>query len=308
MQRINKRRKAISWNIGSGCNYDCSYCVQGAGHTGFPNLRDMEPYKDFFRKIGPGWEVKISGGEPFLFPGLIQVVEWLRESGQEVSVVTNFSFPRGLYRRFFRTAGPGLRSFSVSLHREKADWKKFLKKCRWAAKKIRTTPHGSLVVNSVVEPGKVRELEIIKQAFEAEGIRFYPQLERRKGKPVPFSAEEQEIIARMADNKKPFAINAGFSKTGRQCRAGMNYFVITPEGECYRCYPSKKDPTGAGYLGNIPRGDVKLRKNPAPCPYEICNCTVPLNRGMVEGEKKLKIKNEKLKIKNGSCRPIGANG
>lgn len=273
------RQKIISWNICGGCNYHCSYCVQGKQHEGFPTAEQLAGFESFFRGLGDGWEVKISGGEPFCCPGFLDVVGWLREAGAAVSVVTNFSFPKRTYRRFLSITGDGLRTFSASLHREKVEWKKFLKKCSWIQKKIAKTDKGSLVINSVVVPGEAEALLEIKGAFEKEGLRFYPQLMRRNGRAVDYSPREKALIAQMAGDRNPFKINAGYSMKGATCYAGMNYFIISQDGSCYTCYPGKRD--GQGRMGNIIKGDFRFRDEPIQCPYDICPCTVPINRGIV---------------------------
>lgn len=273
------KSKAISWNICRQCNYNCSYCVQGKNHTGLPAPGDLEKITHFFCDLDRGWEIKISGGEPFLCPDFLNIISSLGKAGINISVVTNFSFPKKVYKRFLEICGENLRSFSVSLHREKVNWRKFLKKSLWIKQKIDKTKKGSLVVNSVVEPGKVREIIGIKKSFNNAGIRFYPQLMRVKGKVVNYNREEQLVIIDLAEDKDPFKINAGYVLKGKTCYAGMNYFVVTPEGACYSCYPGKRDESG--YMGSIPAGNFKLRDRPVKCPYETCSCTVPINRGMV---------------------------
>ncbi len=214
-----------------------------------------------------------------MYPGFLEIVHSLQKAGLLISVVTNFSFSKKIYKKFFKISGDSLRSFSVSLHREKVDRREFLKKCLWAKKKLAKTVRGSLVVNSVVEPGRAAELVEIKTAFKDRGIRFYPQLKRQKGRPVNYDAAEQAVILELAEDRNPFAINAGYEMKGRACYAGINYFVVTPGGECFTCYPGKRD--GSGYLGSIPGGDFVFRGEPVGCPYEVCPCTVPINRGMI---------------------------
>ena len=38
-----------------------------------------------------------------------------------------------------------------------------------------------------------------------------------------------------------------------------------------------------GYLGNVLQETVQRQTGPLPCPYDICPCTTPANRGMIEG-------------------------
>ena len=272
------KSKAISWNICRQCNYNCAYCAQGKNHSGLPSAASLIKLTTFFRGLSKGWEIKISSSEPFLCPGFSDIIGCLTETGIKISVVTNFSFQRDVYKKFLETCGEHLRSFSASLHREQVDWQKFLSKCLWIKQEIGKTKKGSLVVNTVVEPGKTHELIEIKNRFKEEGIRFYPQLLRVKGKTVVYSPEEQTIIMELAGDRNPFQINAGYSLKGKTCFAGMNYFVVTAEGRCYTCYPGKRDESG--YLGCILTGDFKFREEPLRCPYEVCPCTVPINRGM----------------------------
>lgn len=244
-----------------------------------PSAGEIEIFKHFFKNLGGGWEVKISGGEPFIYPGFLEVAGWLIDAGMSISVVTNLSAPKRVLKKFITITGSGLRTFSASLHRETVHWPDFLKKCLWLSRKLRKYPNASLVVNSVVQPGKAHELIEIKQAFEAQNIRFYPQLMRKKGKPLSYSPEEKQIISELAGEKNPFKINAGFSMKGKTCYAGINYFIISPEGKCFSCYPGKRDETG--YMGSIPDRDFAFRPEPQACPYDICPCTVPINRGMI---------------------------
>jgi len=276
---MRPKSKAISWNICQQCNYNCSYCAQGKHHTGLPSPADLAAITDFFCGLGQGWEIKISGGEPFICPGFLDIIRRLKKAGIMISVVTNFSFPEPVYKKFIKITGKYLRSFSASLHREKADWRDFLTKCVRIKKKIDKTKHGSLVVNSVVEPGKAHELIGIKKAFKEYGIRFYPQLLRVKGQAVDYNRDEQAVILKLAEDKNPFKINAGYSLKGKTCYAGMNYFVVDPEGRCYTCYPGKRDESG--YLGSIITGDFSFRDQPLSCPYDVCPCTVPINRNII---------------------------
>ena len=83
--------RIASWNITSRCNYACSYCAQGRRHDTGPAPGVTGVIADFLSRLGPGWEVKISGGEPFMEPDLLPVTERLAEAGLRVSIVTNFS-------------------------------------------------------------------------------------------------------------------------------------------------------------------------------------------------------------------------
>jgi hypothetical protein len=38
-----------------------------------------------------------------------------------------------------------------------------------------------------------------------------------------------------------------------------------------------------GFLGNAVAGTAALRTGPVRCPFTVCPCSVPANRGMIEG-------------------------
>jgi hypothetical protein len=57
--------------------------------------------------------------------------------------------------------------------------------------------------------------------------------------------------------------------------------VLSQTGDAFRCRTAKR--FGEGFLGNVLSGGVTLWERPTTCSYEICPCTVPANRGMIEG-------------------------
>ena len=282
--KANELPKIISWNICGICNYHCSYCSQGKHHLGSPTKRELKDIITALKTLGPGWEIKISGGEPFFCPHFFWAVKRLVRAGFLISVVTNFSYGIKVYQKFLRLTGPALKTFSLSLHREKVEWSFFLEKVTRIKEKLAGLPCASLVVNTVVIPGEVRELVPIKKEFRQAGIRLYPQLMRIKGRPVVYSQADEELINELTGDKKDILkANRGYSMKGVRCFAGRNYFIITQEGEAYTCYPGKRD--GQGAMGSLVKGSFCLRDEPLLCPYDVCPCTLPINRGIVVSSK-----------------------
>ncbi|MBN1699330.1 MAG: radical SAM protein [Spirochaetales bacterium] len=277
---MTKQGNAVSWNICEACNYDCSYCAQGRLHRGFPSPGDAEAIARFLAGLAGGWEVKISGGEPFFYPGFIDTVRILVGGGVKISVVTNFSFSFGLYTDFLAVTGDSLRSFSVSFHREKTAFHRFLRKCLKIKQRLDRLDHASMVVNSVVVPGEIADLIRIKKELEKNNIRFYPQFMRKKGKAIRYNKKEKDLIRDLTGGAEdPFLVNRGYSFRGRTCYAGSRYFIVTMTGECFTCYPGKR--SGKGSLGAIKDGSVRLLEDSLICPYETCPCSVPANRGII---------------------------
>src|SRR5262249_56899514 len=86
---------AISWNINTACNYRCSYCTQRFMDDRGRSSRDTPRFLAAFARLPGRWEVKISGGEPFVHPTLLEIVAGLAGLGHRVSMVSNFSAGQG---------------------------------------------------------------------------------------------------------------------------------------------------------------------------------------------------------------------
>ncbi len=274
-------RPVVNWNIVGGCNYRCSYCVQKhAEGIGGPDDAALDRGIAVLAALPGAWEFKISGGEPFLLKRLPEVAARLVAAGHRVSLLTNLSVPLPVIRRFIDAAGDGLRTFSCSLHLEETSADEFLAKAQAVQALLSTRERASFVVNHVVQPGAVASAVGLRQRFEGEGIKFYPQLMRVDGRPAAYGAIDRlRLKFGFADLAGPAGMNRGYSHTGKPCHAGFRYFIIHPKGDAFACYPAKRH--SEGRLGNIYDGSLQLRDGPQSCPYAVCPCTVPQNRGIV---------------------------
>jgi hypothetical protein len=93
----------------------------------------------------------------------------------------------------------------------------------------------------------------------------------------------------------------------------MSYFIVDQKGEAYTCRTAKKyvrvddafdlddddvavngqnDFKVKARLGSFVRGDFQLFREGGLCPYSICPCTVPANRGIVHLPPNTKILTE----------------
>jgi MoaA/NifB/PqqE/SkfB family radical SAM enzyme len=275
-------RPVVNWNIVGGCNYRCSYCVQKhADGVGGPDDAVLARGLDTLCTLPGTWEFKLSGGEPFLLKRLPDVAARLVGAGHRVSLLTNLSAPLSIIERFIAAAGDGLRTFSCSLHLEETSQDAFLNKASAVKKLLATLPKASFVINHVVQPGHVGAVAVLRRHVEAAGIKFYPQLMRVDGRPARYGMVDRWRLRRsFADLAGPAGMNRGYSHQGKSCHAGFRYFIIHPKGDAHACYPAKRH--GESFLGNIYTGTLRLYDGPRPCPYAVCPCTVPQNRGIVQ--------------------------
>jgi hypothetical protein len=277
------RRPTVEWQVAGACNYDCSYCIQSTKHrTGRPSRETVDRLLDFLSSLPGKWEVKMSGGEPFAFPLFLpRVVPGLvAETPHTVSVLTNLSAPLPALECFAELTRGRLGIVSASLHLEFTTTAAFVEKASFLRERIGPGP--SLVVNSVLVPGRLAELLDAWKAIEDAGLPFFPQVMKVKGGVHDYSGADGALLPRfLGAAGDPRRENRAPSYLGRRCWAGVDYVVLTQTGDAWSCRTAKR--FGDGFLGNALSGGVQLHEGPRPCPYAICPCTVPANRGMIEG-------------------------
>lgn len=273
--------RVIEWQVAGACNYDCSYCIQSAKYRrGRPDAVALEHALQSFASLPGLWELKLSGGEAFAHPLFLQqVVPGLMErTGHLISVLTNFSSDKSDLTRFAALTRGRLAVFSASLHLEFADVDEFVNKARWFVEQI--DPGVRFVVNQVVRPGREDEAARSKERVTAAGLRWFPQLYKVKGGVAAYP-DVEKLTALIGVDPGPRQANISPSYRGRMCHAGVRYAVVDKDGKVWSCRTAKRH--GEGFLGNVFDGSFVLRDEPGRCPWEICPCTVPANRGIIEG-------------------------
>ena len=278
---MTARIRTVEWQVAGACNYDCSYCIQSRRYRrGRPQADQIEAALRFFGALPGTWEIKCSGGEAFAHPlFLARIVPGLvAETPHRISVLTNFSAEPAALHRFAEETRGRLSVFSASFHIEYAQAADFARKAAWFVALLE--PEARFVINQVVLPGREAEAQACRAVFEAAGLRWFPQLYKVKGGVADYP-DEAALRAVIGDAPGPREANLAPSYRGRVCWAGVDYLVVDKDGEAYACRTAKRH--GQGRLGNIFEDSVVRWTAPAPCPYSICPCTVPANRGMIEG-------------------------
>ena len=238
----------------------------------------------------------MSGGEAFAHPlFLTHVVPWLvAHTPHQLSVLTNLSATEAELDHFVALTRGRLRVFSASLHLESTTVEAFGAKLRRLADRV--DPSVRVVANQVLLPGREAEAARCRDHLEALGLSWFPQLykvkrDRLPGAPKRAPGEEPFTVAPYPDEAAlaallhgadgPRAANLAPSDRGRLCRAGVDYLVVDKDGEAWRCRSAKRHQQGG--LGNVYEGTLRRWEAPRTCPYELCPCTVPAHRGMIEG-------------------------
>ena len=111
--------KIVEWMLHNVCNYDCSFC--GAeSKNGSRRWLDIETYKKVCKQAiieagKPIW-FKFTGGEPTLYPKLIELLKFVKEAGGFTYVISNGSRTLRYWRDIAESGS--LDFLSISYHPE----------------------------------------------------------------------------------------------------------------------------------------------------------------------------------------------
>jgi MoaA/NifB/PqqE/SkfB family radical SAM enzyme len=274
----------VEWQICGSCNYHCDYCIQSpARRKGEPSETLVAHMLSFLAALPGQWEIKMTGGEPFstrllldrIVPGLVE------QTSHRVSLLTNLSPAPAVLRRFGALTVGRLAVVSASLHMDFTEVEAFLDRLSALRESAGSGPR--FVVNAVLVPRLLERLAHARIAVEAAGFRFFPQLMKVKGGVFPYSRGDLEridaLLGGWAKAEAMRTANLAPAFSGHRCWAGARYLVLTQTGEAWACRTARRN--GDGFLGQV--GQIALRPSPVVCPYSICPCAVPANRGMIEG-------------------------
>jgi MoaA/NifB/PqqE/SkfB family radical SAM enzyme len=292
----------VCWNINTACNYRCSYCTQRFKDDRGRWSRDTPKFLQAFARLPGRWEIKLSGGEPFVHPTLIPIVEGLAGLGLRISVVTNFSASDAMLERFVVAAAGRVGTFSASLHLEyTGDVTRFADRARALGQALARAadpalPAPNVCVTTVATRAALSRLRELRALFAEREIDLKVQPEREDGVLVDYSPEETELLASFGGHNATGALLHDFF--GRPCWAGRRFLIMDDRGEVYRCYPARRgvivalrrcgsripDPARErrlGRLGNLLDPAFRLAESAEPCLFRHCYCTVPIARGMM---------------------------
>jgi hypothetical protein len=275
------RQPTVEWQVAGACNYDCSYCIQSPKYRrGRPDREQLDHAIRFYAALPGTWELKLSGGEAFAHPLFLDhiVPELIARTPHRLSVLTNLSASRDDLQRFVQLTRGRLAVFSASLHLEHVSLERFGEHVAWLAGQLDKATR--LVVNQVVFPDQLDMARVSRDHIEGLGIRWFPQLYKVGGGVADYP-DATALRMLIGDNPGPQQANLAPSYKGRRCWSGVEYLTVDKDGSAWSCRSAKRQKEGL--LGNVYDGSARMLPSPRPCPYDICPCTVPANRGMIAG-------------------------
>jgi len=264
IKKVDIHTVRFTWNIVYDCNYRCSYCFfdgkweeYGKRNVYLSPDEWMRYWKRIHDRYGPPYIV-ITGGEPFIYPGFIELVKRLSEISHHINISSNSS--RDL-DSFVREVDPSNVSLSLSFQPEFNKLDNFIESLLFIRKH-----RFDGCVNFVAYPPFLKDIEHYRQKFNSinESLKIIPFFGEYKGKAYPeaYTQEERKIIG---------IDDAWFKKIRRKdslCSAGQNTALIFPDGKVARC-----GQIGEGMvLGSFFDKEFRLLDDPLPCAAEYCPC------------------------------------
>jgi len=266
-------RVFATWNIHYACNYRCSYChAPKPEHKGARKGVYISPaawldiWKGLYDRYGT-WEILVSGGEPFVYPGFLDLVIELSKM-HFVGACTNLEWD---VSRFVKFVKPERVRIETSFHPEFSDLNVFVEKL-----KILKENGFNPTVNFVPWPPLLDKMKSIKDAVESASclLTLQPFIGRYESRLYPqgYTDKEKEYFNIFKDECNLKTLNFKTTKEsdatkGKLCRMGQNYVFIHPDGDASRCC---RDHSFS--LGNIIKGSFSLLEEPKECQAENCNC------------------------------------
>lgn len=255
----------FTWDISYDCNYRCSYCFFNGKWAEYKNrtvyLSADEWEKHWCRicnKYGPIFLV-ITGGEPFIYPNFIELIEKLSRICFHIDISTNGS---GDLETFIKKISPEKVSLSLSFQREFDTIDNFIQKVRLIRKH---RFQGCL--NMVAYPPFLGELENVKSKLRSETQEEFKVLAffgSWNGIEYPdgYTPQQRRLIG-LTDSwflKK--------KRKGELCNVGCTSALLFPNGKVARC-----GQIGERFIiGNFFDPEFKLHDKPLICDVDYCPC------------------------------------
>lgn len=249
-------RSAV-WFITDVCNMKCPYCWAWHSLEKFHPKTNINPeeWSAAWSRLSPQ-VLDITGGEPFLVPGFVDLLTMLPESTR-VAITTNVKCDLSEFVQ--RVPRERILSMTISFHPSQMDYDRFLGK----AKLLRARKY-PVTVNFVTWPEQLYMLQDYKDAFTREGFRFHVDYYGRRNDEdgdFKYTEAERQLIARYIGSDRSNALSNDVVPV--TCSAGMSHLQVYPDGTAFRCVNDMHK--GAPALGNILDPGFVLNRQMTPC-------------------------------------------
>lgn len=128
-------------------------------------------------------------------------------------------------------------------------------------------------VEYVVYPPLFNRIEkdmafLAKEGVEIVNLKVFRGFYKSKHYPFAYTDEERAFIKSNAlDHTEIDFMDKKFSFFGRYCRAGIDFFILNPDGSVRRCSTSERA------VGNFFSSQFSILDHIQPCVFNRCACT-----------------------------------
>jgi MoaA/NifB/PqqE/SkfB family radical SAM enzyme len=167
---------ALTWMLGSRCNYDCMYCPSDL-HDATSRPHDLETMQQVWRNIHSKtkhknlpYKISFTGGEVTANKNFLPLVEWLRTTYTDIGMIlltTNGSASQ----RYYEQLSTCVESISFSTHSEFMDEQEFFNKVL-AVNQLMIRPVKSVHVNIMDEHWNQSRIELYKKYLDQNQISY----------------------------------------------------------------------------------------------------------------------------------------
>ena len=251
-----------SWVPTRACNFSCKYCYSPGKNTRAHNI-SVQRLCNALGEHGKRWIVNISGGEPFLYPGFVEIC---RELTKEFRIKVNSNLSLNAQVREFSSAiNPDkVELINASLHIEERERLNNVEDFIENVLLLKNRGF-KLEVKFVLHPTLIERFQRDCQYFDSRGIKLFPKPFKGEYLGSLYPKAYPEKVKNFFSNSVPGSAFYPFCFKGINCMAGKSFIRIHPNGIITRCT------NDSSVLGDIDNG-FKLRDTSTPCRSYRCSC------------------------------------
>lgn len=260
---MSRQRYELIWNMTRKCNYRCKYCYYPHDCSPVTESLPASAICALLAPTGKEWVIQMTGGEPLLYPGFVDICETLSRH-HRIGVDTNLSVTRRVHEFAERMNPARVKELYVSLHIEERERlggvQSFIDNVHLLEER-----GFNVIINYVVHPTLQHRYHDDVAMFATHGLHLLPRPFKGKHEgrryPDAYDASVADIFCTHPEQGK----KAVFSFQGLPCTAGQTILRMEPDGTVMRCIGDRT------VLGSI-REEVSLPEGPAPCRSSRCPC------------------------------------
>ena len=262
--------KSAVWFTTMACNFKCKYCweVQAQHHGDFKaeKFKPAQEWIEAWTRLRPGI-LDITGGEPFLQPGLLEIIEAITAAGARVAMTTNLSHP---ILDFVRRIRPDqVFSITASYHpTENGTREHPMNQDIFIGRLLLLREFGfNFTVNIVAWPEQLWLIPKYIELFDAHKMRYHiDPYSSMAYHPWEFTEAEKIALRQWVTSNRPI----DREDIGPVlCSGGIDHISVQPDGTAWRCILERQQRLNP--LGNILDPEFELMQDRLICRQQI-NC------------------------------------